>query len=177
MIPRANTCIALSATNRIKPDDREANRDLLDHGTLSVARFEDDGRLVWLPLVQGREKLGKKEGFHSQADIVIEARRAGDSVGATPLDRPEDVEVHAASGRVFVMLTNNSARLKPNEANPRIQNLNGHILELQAPAVNGKFDHTADEFRWDIFSWLAIEQKRRIQVSSSDKREWLANVS
>lgn len=134
-----------------QPQDRAANRDLLDHGTLSVARFEDDGRLVWLPLVHGREKLGKKEGFNSQADVVIEVRRAGDNVGATPLDRPEDVEVHAASGRVFVMLTNNSARTKPNEANPRTKNLNGHILELQAPAVNDKFDHTADEFRWDIF--------------------------
>lgn len=134
-----------------QPNNREANRDLLDHGTLSVARFEPDGRLVWLPLVHGREKLGKDHGFHSQADIVIEARRAGDAVGATPLDRPEDVEVHAASGRVFVMLTNNAARLKPNEANPRIMNLNGHILELQAPAAGSGFDHTADVFLWDIF--------------------------
>ena len=134
-----------------KPNDPAANRDLLDHGTLSVARFEADGRVVWLPLVYGREKLGKAEGFHSQADIVIELRRAGDAVGATPLDRPEDVEVHVASGRIFVMLTNNATRLKPNDANPRIANLNGHILELQAPAAGSGFDHTADEFRWDIF--------------------------
>jgi secreted PhoX family phosphatase len=134
-----------------QPNNREANRDLLDHGTLSVARFEPDGRLEWLPLVHGREKLGKDQGFHSQADVLIEVRRAGDAIRATPLDRPEDVEVHAASGRVFVMLTNNATRLKPNDANPRIVNLNGHILELQAPAAGGKFDHAADEFKWDIF--------------------------
>lgn len=134
-----------------QPNNTEANRDLLDHGTLSVAQFQEDGRLVWLPLVHGRKNLGKEQGFHSQADILIEARRAGDAVKATPLDRPEDVEVHAASGRVFVMLTNNVLRLKPNEANPRVANLNGHILELQAPAAGNGFDHTASEFRWDIF--------------------------
>lgn len=126
----------------------EAAGALLDDGTLYVARFEPNGRLEWLPLVYGIGPLGPERGFRSQADVMIEARRAADLVGATPLDRPEGVAVHPRSGTVYVSLTKNAARTsdRVDAANPRAPNHRGHVLVLHTPLG----DHGAREARWDV---------------------------
>jgi secreted PhoX family phosphatase len=130
------------------PNNRAANLDLLDEGTLSVAKYNADGTVTWLPLVHGSGPLTAANGFADQAEVLIFARMAGDAVGATKMDRPEDVEANAATGQVFVMLTNNSRRKadQVDAANPRPENLFGHIIEMIAPDK----DFAADSMKWEV---------------------------
>lgn len=92
-----------------KPND-------ISRGELFVANLEQG---EWVSLDREKHDVLKK-GFKSQTDIQIHLRYAAKLVGATPLDRPEDIEIDPITQDVFVALTNNSDR----------KNYHGSILKI-----------------------------------------------
>ena len=129
-----------------------ANRRLLEDGTLYAARFDAAGGGEWVELTQGRNGLDAAAGFATQAELLVNVRRAADFVEATKMDRPEWITVDPRTRDVYCTLTNNTSRGKdgqpgPNAANPRPDNVFGHIIRWR----DGGGDPTATRFRWDVF--------------------------
>jgi uncharacterized protein len=133
----------------IKPGGGKANRELLDHGTLYVARFDADGSGRWIPVVHGQGPLTAANGFADQGEVLIKARQASDALGATKMDRPEWLAIDERDGWIYCTLTNNSSRGQPNfpavdAANPRANNSMGSIIRWKE---DGDFD--APSFKWN----------------------------
>ena len=146
------------------PGNKRHNMTLLSEGTLYVAQFvgdspasEIDGRGTvpsdssfdgsgrWIPLVRDQRSL--VPGM-SVDQVLVYTRQAADKMGATKMDRPEDVEPNPVTGKVYIALTNNSSRAldAADEANPVAPNRDGHVIELTETGN----DHTAETFSWNI---------------------------
>ena len=135
--------------DRMQPGGARANRELLDHGTLYVARFDASGRGVWLPLVHGQGPLTAANGFADQGEVLIKARQASDLLGGTRMDRPEWLTIDTASRWVYCTLTNNSQRGESGKpgvdaANPRANNTMGQIIRWREDG-----DHDGTTFEWN----------------------------
>jgi uncharacterized protein len=123
--------------------------EILDDGTLYVARFNEDGTGEWLALAPGQNGLTPENGFADLADILVNTRAAADFVGATKMDRPEWGTVDPNSGEVYFTLTNNSRRSQTqvDAVNPRAENNFGQIVRWRYAGG----DHAATGFDWDLF--------------------------
>lgn len=134
----------------IRPGGAAANAELLDHGTLYVARFDADGRGRWLPLVHGQGPLTAANGFADAGELMVKTRQACDLLGATKMDRPEWIAVDP-QGWVYCTLTNNSSRGGKGQpgvdaANPRANNSMGHVIRWKEDG-----DHDGLAFQWNHF--------------------------
>ncbi|MEK7257559.1 MAG: alkaline phosphatase PhoX, partial [Bacteroidota bacterium] len=97
----------------------------LSKGTLYVANT-----LLgkWIPIDFEQQKALQAK-FTNQTDVLIRLREAAKLVGGTPLDRPEDIEIHPVEkGWVLVTLTNNTPK----------KNFTGSILKIQE--ADGRHD-------------------------------------
>lgn len=124
------------------PDNPDPN--MLDRGTLYVARLREDGTGEWLPLDTSNPDLS---GFSSQAEILTFARLAADAAGATPMDRPEWSTTDPNTGEIYFTLTNNEDRSEATEPNPRAPNNFGHVIRHREDGD----DPAATTFTWEIF--------------------------
>jgi len=129
-----------------------AGPSALEHGTLYAARFDADGTGVWLELAPGQNGLDAGAGFPSQAEICIAPRLAGEIAGATRMDRPEWIAVHPLTGEAYCALSftetrGQAGRPGPDPANPRADNVYGHIIRWRERGG----DPTATRFEWDVF--------------------------
>lgn len=104
-----------------------------DEGVLYVASLEQG---KWLPLDLDLSPQLKKH-FKTHLDVMINARSASKILGATELNRPEDIEVHPITGDVYVALTNNKPK----------GDFYGQILKISEN--NG--DHSSLTFKFETF--------------------------
>ncbi|QXP58739.1 PhoX family protein [Olleya sp. HaHaR_3_96] len=96
----------------------------LKEGTLYVA---DTINGKWLALDWENQPLLKSK-FKDQTEVLIRVREAAKILGATALNRPEDIEIDPITGNVFISLTNNKTK----------NDFHGSILKLEEN--NGAFD-------------------------------------
>lgn len=129
------------------------DRNMLDKGTLYVAVFKEDGTGEWRaldindPAFQAAAAAAGVS-FANQADVLVNTRLAADIVGATKMDRPEWGAVHPQTRDVYFCLTNNSSRTVADAANPRVNNVNGHIIRWREQGGRA----AATRFTWDLFA-------------------------
>ncbi|MCE7001032.1 PhoX family phosphatase [Saccharothrix sp. S26] len=159
------------STGKVRKGDSKAarrhNMTLLDDGTLYVARFTGDsppaeidgtgrlpsdgrfdGRGEWVPLASGDRSF--VPGMTAE-EVYVFTRSAADKVGATRMDRPEDIQTHPHTGVVYCALSNNVDRGKAGkegatEPNPRVNNKHGQVLEL----TERDGDPLALAFSWNL---------------------------
>lgn len=104
----------------------------LKEGTLYVADTENG---KWLSMDWASQAV-LRENFKDQTEVLIRAREASKLLGATPLNRPEDIEIDPITGHVLVALTNNKDKGDYHGSILKIEESNGAFDALSFKASN-----------------------------------------
>ncbi len=106
----------------------------LKEGTLYVA---DTVQGKWLALDWETQPV-LKSNFKDQTEVLIRAREAAKLLGATALNRPEDIEIDPITGNIFVALTNNKSKGDFHGSILKIEETDGNFDALTFTASNYK---------------------------------------
>ena len=133
----------------------------LKEGTLYVADMQNG---KWLAL-DWKNQAKLKSKFKDQTEVLIRAREASKLLGATELNRPEDIEIDPITGNIFVSLTNNKPKgdyhgsiLKIEEKNGAFDSLTFHASTYIAGGEESGFscpDNLAFDFSGNL--WLTSD--------------------
>ena len=180
------------STGRFNPNNRTANRNLLSNGKLYAARLESDGSGRWIEInlaAANRAPKGQLDTrFHDYGDLMVRTREAARRLGATQMDRPEDVECpkngsFRGQGSVYIVCTGNQSedgnignaanpRRKIGEANDK--NYTGQIIRLHEKDN----DHAATSFKWEVFAMggdhsAPVAMQSRTDGTPANLSSWL----
>jgi uncharacterized protein len=96
----------------------------------------------WLSLDYSSNPALQKK-FKNQTEVLIRLREAAKIVGATPLDRPEDIDINPLNGHVYITVTNNKPK----------GNYTGSILKI----AEDNQDHSSLTFKSETFLAGGVE--------------------
>ncbi len=118
----------------------------LETGQLYVAKLnqENPAEGEWLLLDINANDILRKE-FNNQTELLISTRHAASILGATPLDRPEDVEIDPITGAIYLCCTNNKKN----------GNQHGQIYKF----IEKNNDYTGTKFKHEIWKSGGQESK------------------
>ena len=141
----------------------------LKEGTLYVA---DTINGKWLALDWENQSILKNK-FKDQTEVLIRAREASKLLGATELNRPEDIEVDPITGHIFVSLTNNKSKNDFHGSIMKIEETNGAFDALTFKASTYKAG--GEENGFSCPDNLAFDQAGNLWITSDMSGSWMNN--
>jgi len=123
------------SSGKYNPAVGKANAKLLEEGTLYAADFKK-GNWIAITLENVEKKAPGK--YKSQGEVLVHASEVAILLGATPTDRPEDLEISPLDSTIFIAHTNNDKH----------GNIHGHITRL----FEKDDDLGSTEFDFEIFA-------------------------
>jgi secreted PhoX family phosphatase len=144
----ANEHVYKYVSNQSYQGEKRASH-LLSDGKLYVAKLDPNSNKGTWDLIDINDPRIAKE-FSSQAEVLIETRKAAKLIGATELNRPEDIEISPIDKSIFIAQTHN----------PQKDDTHGSILKF----VEQDQDHEALEFSYEYF----LEGGQELSITCPD---------